>query len=518
MPKFDFTQNAPNQQAVTAEVSSRGAQIAGQAQQQVGSAVASAGDTMFNIGLDIRKQEDESDMVGARSALMRIQQQESEELRSTSSPAEMDKIHDKYGKQYDSVVSGVDPQFGNPYFRNETGKDQFKVGFMQSFNAKRGVSKEEQKFQLERKNTQQKYHNGIQTVRDSDYVFDVQAEVETNEYIDKLVEGGFMTHEQGKEKKRTDMLALDATRANKSLSVIELVPFRSPDEYIEEDYGKALKSDIDEYKSKVDDLKFLNQDEKNDYKRQADRLFKSKKDGFKLEVKDAKDRVKKDQSSYDAELSYRVMTGDIPAHIAHQDKNASWKMRESLSKIANTQGEKRKSEGQDPLGQEFVAKVESAVYEYDEQDDPDGKKMEAIRLNINKLPSGNVDKARYLEVLVNGQGLNSSDKAELDQMGEEMKYELGLDVKLNTDRDAIVGREGFDVEDGLIMKDKLNQFERQKIYNKAYKYMLNKMKRGKVDEAKSEFREVIKGIQKEENDRVYYDGYIDQDFITTGAK
>ena len=58
------------------------------------------------------KMEDEADMVQTRAAVLRLQQEESEAMRSSSNTEEIDSINSSYTKKYEALINGKDPVFG----------------------------------------------------------------------------------------------------------------------------------------------------------------------------------------------------------------------------------------------------------------------------------------------------------------------------------------------------------------------------------------------------------------------
>ncbi len=456
-------------------------------------------------------EQDEADMVASRSAILRLQADEDNELSNLSNPADIAKVQERYKKSYDDVIGGKEPLNGKPYFRNQSGKDAFNQGFMNEFNTRRAISGKKLENDLQRRDTHAKYMNGIKSIIDQPNWNTPNAHEETGAYVNKLIEGGYYTAEEGAEFRKVAHTNLDIERSNKMFANMESVPF--------EGEGKGYEKLVNDYKEDVNNLKHLDQEEKNAYIKKADQLFKQKKTGAKLAKTEAENTQKKTTAKYDATVSYQVATGAISASKAHKDPNLSMKTREALAKQAKQEKSVMDDVFQSTLSLFKQNDIEALVYNYAEADDADGSKMERLQLSIAELDAPSALKSNYLDILVNGRGLSKADEMELDQMDQQLKFTLGMDLKIDSKGTLITqGQKGFKNANGMIMKEQLNQFDRLKIYNKVYGTMYNTMKRGKAPDARKAFREVIQEIEKEENDKIFYDAYIGEDFITTGAK
>lgn len=328
MPKipFDFRkitpeiQDSPQRQESLApyQINQQALKTGAAGKQNLTAGVSSAVASGFSAYGKYVEAQDESDMVATRAAFLRLQKEEEQALSSTSNTMEIERITEDYDKKYDDLISGNDPAFDRPNFRNQSGKDAFKNQFANNFNLKRHLSAKDRAFAMDRRNTLAGFENGIKSIPQSNYYDQPSAETETAEYVDKQVQHGFLTEEEGVEKKRIALANLDIERASRKMLDLDSAPME-----VAPGSGaiNPLPNQVDGYKDYVDSLKHLDDKQKAAYKKKADSILVTAKAATKAADKEREAERKKQQYKFENDLSLQYANGET-----------------SLSKMLNTEG------------------------------------------------------------------------------------------------------------------------------------------------------------------------------------
>lgn len=294
--------------------------------------------------------QDEADMVATRAAFLRMQKEEQQAISSTSNPEEVKRISGDYDRRYNEIMSGRDPAFDRPYFRNQTGKDAFQKNFVENFNLKRGLSAQDTAFSLDRRNTHAGFMNGIKSIPESNYYDQPAAEIETTEYISKLVEHGFITENEGADKNRIALANLDTERAARKM--LDL----SPEPVLDFNGSGAknpLPNQVDQYKEYVDSLGHLDDHQKANFKSKADSILKTSIASTKAATKERNDEMKRVQYSKENGLLLKLATGEETLSRAVVDPAISPEFRRGLIKELGVDLQKKRKA--------FDAKVKTAA-------------------------------------------------------------------------------------------------------------------------------------------------------------
>lgn len=501
--------------------------------QQQGRQALSEGVNKLAVGYnDMIKEQDSADMVASRSAVLRLKADEDAELSGISNPAKIKEIQEKYKTKYDDIIGGNEPLNDKPYFRNQSGKDSFNKNFMQSFHTQRYAQGKKLESDLQRRDTHAKYMNGIKSIIDQPNWNAPSAHKETDEYVNKLIEGGYYTAEEGKEFREITHTNLDIERANKMFSDAEAL------QYDEVNDGKMYQGVIDDYKKSVNDLDYLDQDQKNDYIKKADALFKQKKNATEVRKREIEADKKKAELDYDGKMTEQILRGQVPLSTAIDDPNLSQGYRNKLLEAYNKQTAEAKKQEFDQaktlLSNRNKMIIERQVYNYDPANDRlnNYKQRTALQLAIIDNPALSApEKANYQKILLEGLPLDESAKSELKSMEEQLTKELGTDVSLDKEGkltklqklkgfepETIVTHEGlaWDTKKltGDVIKDGLNTNKRLEIYSNYMGRVRELMKRGKIDEARNVFSETMTALQKFDDDTKFYDE-MRNNFVTT---
>jgi len=510
MPIFDFAPQASDVPEPTGrQVSSAPLQIGQQGQRALSQGLKLAGQAVVVH----EKAQDESDMTMARQAILKLQQEENQAISQTSNPEEIRSIGTQYKKKYDAIMNGKDPMNGNPYFRNNSGRATFQKGFMDNFYLKRGMQEKERIFQIERRNTQANYLSAIKMIPQQDYFMSRQATAEVRENVDKMIEAGFYTQAEGALEKQKQLKNLDLERSNRLVAEAGSMQYSGNED--------DLKKFIQTNKDLVSNLNELDDTEVAEYHKKLNSIEKSKITGFKIAEREAENVKKREQANIDTQMAYDIATGKVSIAEAYQDESLSIDFRTQLAQTYR----KQETEKQQTMTDQFnQIEIETAVFNYDDKTDYNGQKQTKIRQRIHEsnLPANL--RTHYLDILNNGIGLGETEKSQLQQMDDALQFELGINVTIDDKGDlkGLKGRERFelgqDEEAGLVFRDELDQFQRQSIYNRGMGRIRDLMKRGKMDEANAEYRKVIQGVQKFDNDTAFYNRYVTDGFINTRLK
>jgi len=508
MPTFDLTPEPSNTPTPSGrQVSNAPQQIYAQGQRALDAGFSAVTRAIRTIEIS----QNDSDMVMARQSVLKLQQEEKQAIDGTSNPDEIRKISQDYSKKYDAMLSGKNSHNGNPYFRNQSGRKGFDKEFMNDFQLKRELAEEDRIHQIDRRNTQLGYLSAIKMIPQQDYFKRPQAEREVAENIDKMVEDGFYTQAEGADKKRMELTNLDLERGNRIVAELSTKEYSSDED---ETFDTLVESNIDY----IHNLKHLDETQKAKFEKNINSAHKTAKNAYKIGVKEVEYAKGRSQATADTDAAYKVATGKMTLSEAYTNPELSMKFR---TKLAQSYKEQTAEAQVAELDKRRNAKIESLVYNYDPKKDQDGEKKK--RLTISIIESS-LDKGHYLNILNNGIGLDDKQKTQLDAMDSQLKFELGVDVSIDDKGElkGTQGREGFELgqddQAGRVFKDELDNFQRLELYNNGMGLVRDLMQRGKIDEAKTEFRKVIKGVQKSKNDKQFYDTYISDEFIRTKAK
>lgn len=525
----DFSQDTTRIDAPSARrMSDTSARIEGDTGRRIGSAISGAAQ-QFNTYF---KEQDESDMVATRQAVLRMQQEESEKLRSSSDPVEQNQISEKYGKMYNSLVSGNTP-LGKPYFRNKSGKDQFQRGFMQDFNTKRQISLKEMNYQTDRKNTFANLNNGIKSQYTGDMYDQSSAEVETREYIGKKVEYGFLTEAEGVAETATALTNLDMERANRKLVGINTEPM------IDDGSGRPnpITQQVADYKEYVNGLSHLDDGQKKLYGQKADGLLKEASAATKIYNAERQKQIKDQQEAYEFEQLLGMAEGTVDGSSFMRDKGISLKTRKANLKsyeASRKEEAKLKSDAtearekaiivnkQERDGQQIISNIlslETGVKDYGQ------KKRDLLMQLYNNQSIPDPVKTHYKNILNNGHDVPPDSLGDRKARMDDLRRVLALDddskkffkdkvtsdtkgrwTKFDKERlviDEVTGEEFF---------DGVSTIERLQMFNSVFKQYDALLRDGKVVEARDLYNSTKIDLEAKDNDRVFFD-----DFFGTGA-
>ena len=452
------------------------------------------------------KDEDESDMIAARAAYLRMRKAEDQAIASTSNPAEVKKISEDYDRKYNEIMSGNDPAFDRPYFRNQSGKDAFTKHFTEGFNLKRGLSASDTIFSLNRRNSHANIMNGIKSIPDSDYYDQPQAEDETSEYVQKLVEGGHLTEAEGADKNRIALVNLDLERSGRKLSEL------SPEPMLDFDGSGAknpLPNQVDQYKEYVDSLSHLDEGQKKQFKAKADSILKTSIAATKAATKERDDQIKRDQYTKENGLLLKIATGEKPLSHAVVEPGISPEFRRGLIKNLGADLEKKreafKAKTKTPEQLEIIRidkitanRVTGQALKFDVNTDPTFEKRAAL---IQQISESAVIAKPLQTILINqlteGRKLSPEEESVRSTYIDEIDRVYGLTPESFKAYDynpwgPTGKRSRTDVATGQKFVDELSEYKRQLKVTKAiaqYDYL---NRQGQPKEAKEYMEDFIK--------------------------
>ncbi len=493
MPQFDLAPKSVQQVNV---VGQRDDNTALQIKQQGMQFVEQGVKDVVGVTRDKFKEMDEADMASARSAMLRIQTDENQELASTSNPADIKKIQDKYNKKYELILDGNEPLNGKPYFRNQSGKNAFKKGYVNKFNEARYIGGEKQAFELERRDTHAKYVNGIKSIIDQPEWNTPQAHEEINAYTNKLIEGGFYTAEEGKQFRADRHSDLDAERANKLFAQMESLGY---------DNG-ALDQIASDYKERINELDYLDQDDKNAYIKKADDLLNNKK---KVE-KARQTQIENEQKRVGYELSFKHRMNIANNNGTYADFMDDQRIPYSIrSQYIPKYNEERNA----VVSQKFSTATANAVYAYDPSKDPTREMREKLANQVNANVSDANQRSRLMNYLDNQYGLDDANKLDMKSKFEHLDRALGSDVTVDKDGDIVspyLDEDDYDIEleDGVLSIKGATQMQLDEMGVYIKNTYSNLLSMGQYKEAENFFNEEIKKVQTTKNNAELYDEYV----------
>ena len=509
MPKFDLiTKPVQMPNAVQIQESSAPIQIQQQSRNQLSGAV----DALGGAYQGMLEEQDNADMVATRSAVLRLKADEDAELAQTANPADIKTIQEKYKTQYDNIIGGKEPLNNKPYFRNQSGKDKFNKGFMANFNSQRYAQGKQKEVELQRRDTHAKYMNGIKSIIDQPNWNTPSAHAETDEYVNKLIEGGYYTAEEGAEFRKITHTNLDIERSNKMFADIEMIPY--------EGEGEGLKKIIDGYKSQVSNLNHLEQDEKNAYLKKADALFKNKKAINTAQQREVKMAQEKVQNEYGFKKMVDLVEGNATHSQLLEDPNIPMSYKKqaltSYAKKIEDDNELRSNQKAMDLASTTRAKVLSYNVSFD---DNRKKRLELID-EINKNIIDTNERTQLVNFLTDGYGMSPQEKVNYDVHQKKLSDLLALDVGYDKSGKLIDPRgiEPDEMDGGKLLVDSLDQYERSKAYGVILNNYMNLVKLGKPKEANDYINTEMQKIEKTNNDRIFYDNLMSRELVNTQYK
>lgn len=521
----------------------------GEAQAITNRANARLGKTVMNAaqtGIDIYqqseaadkqrlKEQDESDMVATRAAYLRLQKEESAELQKASSGEDIKKTNSEFKKRYEAISSGKDSR-GRPRFRNESGSNQFKEQFTDKFHLKRGLSAADQTTKLDRRNTNAKFFNGIKSVSESDYYDKPRAGAEIKDYVQKQVDYGFYTDEEGKEKLDIHLKNLDIERAGRKLVGINAEPMKDFDGATE----NPIEAEVKQYKEYVNSLGNLSDVQKKSFTQKADSLLKNAKQATKAAEKERGIQIEKQQNDYQTQAMIDVEEGKRPLSSIYHDPKISYKYKEKhLPKLAAKTARYKKIIADE--GKSFEAskkafetkywngivnsKLANKANTYDavRHDDASGSVAVALKAEIygaDDMPSQT--KTMLVGLIQNSSKVPPHIKAKKDNHIKDMERIFGLtkesfDVfstieSTRLEAEGIFSNDYFmksyvDPKTGERMVDGLNEFERRDALNTGIMEYNSLMNQGKEKEAEEYIIKYKSDYELSENDTELYSGY-----------
>ncbi len=526
MPRFDLAPKAVQQVNV---VGQRDDSTALQIKQQGMQFVEQGVRDVVGVTRDKFKEMDEADMVSARSAMLRIQSDEDKELLSTSNPADIKKIQEKYNKRYEKIIDGNEPLNDKPYFRNQSGKNAFKKGFVNQFNGSRYLQGEKQEFELQRRDTQVKYTNGIKSIIDQPDWNTPTAHRELEEIANKFFQDGFHTAEENVAYKKEQHQILDTERANKMFADMEALPVETPNSQDELKINKEIySSENDKYKEYINSLNHLDQDQKNKYNKQSDALYSDRVKTASLQMKEAGNAVKRSSVDYDTDLEQKYYMGKIKASVIMKDPNASVELKRRMKSDASE--EIKSLVDNIPEKPSVNEGIQAEVNKYDRYNDPDGSKQRKIMEAIAGSSMATSVKSHLTGIMKNGLPLNDAQKAKSDNAKRELTNVLGLDInyqnlsemQLKYGKIEVFGidpqRAEWDKENSVMMFDALTEFQRNEAFNKIfikYNYLLEK---NRDDDADKFLQEAITDFRKKKDDNDAFNKLMSEDLYKVRGK
>jgi len=473
------------------------------------------------------KDEDESDMIAARAAYLRMRKAEDQAIASTSNPAEVKKISEDYDRKYNEIMSGNDPAFDRPYFRNQSGKDAFTKHFTEGFNLKRGLSASDTIFSLNRRNSHANIMNGIKSIPDSDYYDQPQAEDETSEYVQKLVEGGHLTEAEGADKNRIALVNLDLERSGRKLSEL------SPEPMLDFDGSGAknpLPNQVDQYKEYVDSLSHLDEGQKKQFKAKADSILKTSIAATKAADKERQVEIEKIQYAYENQAYLQVIEGKRKFHSLFTDDRISEEykrgklpkyasMREDYNKLIIKENKTAK-EKQELIKADKIQSgtINKALRYNPNKDDVQGTDKTKLTLEILGTVKDTKMQTLLIKRLETGLDLAPAQAQKYENHTKDLTRILGLNkesfdvfAKVETSAPwfgANPKKASLDAKTGEKFVDGLNEFQRAEVMNKGLIQYQSLLTAGKDTEAEVFIKKFKTDYEKSQDDTKLYDKFV----------
>jgi len=515
---FDDRVMTPKLQAAPQRSISGEAQaITGRAASRLTQQVGAAGQKLYTSYENHLKAQDEADMVKTRAAYLRMQKEENHAMQQTADPAEIQKINGEYKKKYDSLTSGND-SFGRPRFRNDSGKESFKKEFTDNFHLRRDLSAKEQGFQLDRRNTRAGFINGIKSIPESDYYDKPMAERETVEYVDKLVEHGYLTENEGAEKKHIYTRNLDIERAGRKLSEISAEPIA---DFNGTGVMNPVGMHVEQTKEYINNLENITDEQKKVFTKKADSILSNAQNATKAATKEREIQIKKDKRPlyeifHDPKISPKFREKHLPKLAAKNEKYQKIIAAEGKSLAASKKAFETKF-----WNGVVNSKLGNKANSYDaiRHDDPSGSVATALIAEIyyaDGMPSQL--KTHLVGLIQNSSKVPPHIKEKKDNHIKDMERIFGLskesfDVFKEVEIPSLTGgffdvdKASIDPKTGERMVDGLNEFERRDALNVGMLEYNSLMNQGKEKEAEEYIIKYKTKYEKSENDTKLYSGY-----------
>tara|TARA_R110002020_G_scaffold144145_1_gene317010 strand:+ start:9548 stop:11200 length:1653 start_codon:yes stop_codon:yes gene_type:complete len=515
--------------------------ITNRASAQLGQVVESTAKSVFESYGNRLKAQDESDMVAARAAFLRMQKEEDIAMQQTSNPEEIKKINGDYKKKYDSLAAGNDPQFNRPYFRNESGSNQFKELFSDNFHLRRDLSAKDQAFKLDRRNTHAGFINGIQAVRESNYYDRPIAAAETAEYIDKLQQHGFLTESEAAQKKQDSLHDLDLERAGRKLSEISAEPVA---DFNGTGVMNPVNMQVTQYKEYVNSLGNISDEQKKNFTKKADQIYSNAQKATKAAEKERGIQIEKDRNEYQTQAMIDIAEGKRTLSSLFSDPNISSKYKEKhLPRYIKKNDEYKKAIADDGkslaaskkafetklwndiIGSKLANKANS--YDQTRHDDASGSVATALSAEIYAAPGmPSQTKTMLVGLIKNSSKVPPHIKDRKDNHIKDMERIFGLtkesfdvfkeakgEVRIKhevsiTNWGADYFNKAFiDPKTGERVVDGLNEYKRRDALNRGILQYTSLMNQGKEKEAEEYIIKYKSDYELSENDTKLYDGY-----------
>ena len=474
------------------------------------------------------KAQDESDMVAARAAFLRMQKEEDIAMQQTSNPEEIKKINGDYKKKYDSLAAGNDPQFNRPYFRNESGSNQFKELFSDNFHLRRDLSAKDQAFKLDRRNTHAGFINGIQAVRESNYYDRPIAAAETAEYIDKLQQHGFLTESEAAQKKQDSLHDLDLERAGRKLSEISAEPVA---DFNGTGVMNPVNMQVTQYKEYVNSLGNISDEQKKNFTKKADSIYSNAQKATKAAEKEQQVLKEKQQFAYENDYMQEVIEGKQTFSSIFSNPNISEKFKRGklteyakkvdtwnkvIQKENKTMKEQTKANELQLQNNMVNSGITNTALNFDKAlDDAQGTKQAAVLNSIYTAVGMDSQMKTYLANVDKGsESMQPHVKASRDAHLKDMNRIFGL-TKESFDIYKDVDLAGWgtgdkatiDKKTGVKKVDGLAEYDRMKAVNSALIKYDSFMKAGKEKEAEDFMSDFKITYETSQNDTKLYDKF-----------
>lgn len=535
MPKipFDFRKITPKNQVSGAVAESlspyqQNIQAMKQEQQsnrQLASSVLSAVGTGAQIYGQYTEEQDSSDMVAARAAILRLNQDENQAIASTSDPAQIERIGNDYNKKYDEIMSGSDPAHDRPYFRNQSGKDKFKTAFQDQFNLGRQLSADKSIYNLDRRNTSANLENGIKSARSASYYDQPQAEVETLENIDRLIEFNYLTPAEGVERKRVSLISLDTERASRKLT--DLNPGAQTD-FNGSGAINPINMQVSQYKEYVEGLKHLTPQQKAGFNHKADSIQNTAKVATRLANSERNAKIKQLQRTTDNDFMLSLAERKITLSDLLARPEISQDLRKTLigkrsvqvdeyykanEKAVKTEADKVKVAGEKAIAND----VTSYALRFDRESDPTGKEAAHIITQIGLSPAIPSETQAYLIGIVkNGRKMTPGQEAKRKNYIQNIDRIMGLtDDSFKEYLKNPWGMKGAKAteEGGIKTVDGLSEYQRRDAVNGALQEYDYLQSQGKIKEADDSLNKFMIDFEKSDDDTTLYNDFVKRSTI-----
>jgi hypothetical protein len=535
MPKIPFNFNritprgskTPQRQESLApyQIQSQALSTQAQGQRNLSSGIGAAVNTGIETYQKHIKTQDDSDMIAARAAYLRMQKEEDQAIASTSNPAEVKKIGEEYDRKYSDIMSGVDA-FDRPNFRNQSGKDEFTKHFTDNFNLKRGLSASDKIFALDRRNSHARIINGIKSIPESDYYDTAAAEIETMEYVKQEVKDGHLTEAEGAEKERISLANLDIERAGRKMSELDTEPMT---DFSGSGEKNPLPEQVTLYKNYVDGLSHLDDGQKKQFKAKADSILKNVESATKAATKERQIEIEKEQYAYENQAYLQVIEGKRKFNSLFTDQRISDEYkRGKLTKYASMREDYNKI----ILKEKKTAKDEQKLIEADQKqsvtinrafrytpntDDIQGSDKARLTLEILGTVKDTKMQTLLIKRLETGLDLSPAQTQTYDNHTKDLSRILGLDKEsFDVFKDIETSAPWFganpkkasiDAKTGEKFVDGLNAFQRAEVMNKGLMQYQSLLTAGKDTEASEFIKKFKTDYEKSQDDTKLYNNF-----------